>query len=208
MQNRISRWPLLLALLLPSLQALQALPAHALEPAASAASAQDRLGVAGPQQVAGQVYRLAFVTPPSANGHVLQEYLPAGQQLESYTEMLLLSHVPVQATPLQLAQHKYQEIQARRSGGDALANGELLEGPDGSAVLDFVMSATLPDGRLVVEWNAYHYRQQAAGITLTALSRRAYGDEAATTFLRGLKQRRLVDREAVLAWLPTVQRQG
>lgn len=204
MQNRIPHWPLLLALLLPSLQAL---PAHAFEPAASAASAQDRLGVAGPQHVAGQVYRLAFVSPPAANGHVLQEYLPAGQQLESYTDMLLLNHAPVQATPLQFAQLKYQEIQARRSGGDALANGELLEGPDGSAVLDFVMSATLPDGRLVVEWNAYHYRQHAAGITLTALSRRAYGDEAADTFLRALKERRLVDREALLAWLPAVRRQ-
>ena len=205
MPNRIPHWPLLLALLVPSMLAV---PAHALEPAANAATAQDRLGVAGPQQVAGQVYRLAFVTPPSANGHVLQEYLPAGQQLESYVDMLLLSHVPAQATPLQLAQHKYQEIHARRSGGDALANGELLEGPDGSAVLDFVMSATLPDGRLVVEWNAYHYRQQAAGITLTALSRRAYGEEAATAFLRALKERRLVDREALLAWLPAVMRQG
>ena len=203
MQNRISHWPLLLALLVPSVQVL---PAHALEPAA-AATVQDRLGVAGPQHMAGQVYRLAYVAAPAANGHVLQEYLPAGQQLESYTEMLLLNHVPVQATPLQFAQHKYQEIQARRAGGDALANGELLEGPDGSAVLDFVMSATLPDGRLVVEWNAYHYRQQAAGITLTALSRRAYGEEQATAFLRGLKERRLVDREALLTWLPVVVRQ-
>lgn len=164
----------------------------------------DQLGVGHVQQVGGQDYHLAFVGPPQPNRFVLQEYLPAGQQLDSYHSMLLLNHLPTEATPLQFARDMLQQIHARRDRGDRLANGELLEGEAGSAVLDFVLSTPLPDGRLVVEWNAYHYRQQAGGITMTALSRRVYGEQAAQAFLGELKTRRHSDRQALLGWLPQV----
>ena len=41
---------------------------------------------------------------------------------------------------------------------------------------------------------------------LTGLSRRAYGDEAVTAFLTGLKERREPDRNALLAWQPELSR--
>lgn len=169
--------------------------------------AVDRLGVPTVPQVAGMDYQLVFVSPPHPSGLVLQEYLPPGQQLDSYTSMLLLNHLPSEAGAVEHAQFKQQEVMARRaSGNDPVANAELLQGPDGSALLDFLISATLPDGRFVLEWNVYHYRPQAGGVTMTALSRRAYGDEQATAFLRELKTRRTRDRDALLTWLPSVVR--
>lgn len=167
--------------------------------------AVDLLGVPGVQQVGGQAYHLAFVGPRAANGFVLQEYLPKGQELGSYTDMLLLNHLPTDASPLQFAQDQLERVRQRRTAGDTLANGELLQGRDGTAVLDFLMSTILPDGRLVVEWNAYHYRRQAGGIAMTALSRRAYGEQDADAFLRGLSARRHGDRERLLAWSPQVR---
>lgn len=151
-------------------------------------------------------YLLAAVHPEPAAGRILQEYLPAGQVLGQQTEMLVIDLVRGQRDPVQSARNKLQEILARRGQGDVLANGELLLGPNGSAAVDFVLSAPLPDGGLVVEWNAYHYRQLDGALMLTGLSRRAYGDEAVTAFLVKLKQRRGPDRNALLAWEPELIR--
>ena len=166
----------------------------------------DRLGVPGPVQLGGQSHALAFVSPPQPNGYVLQEYLPAGQTLDSYTRMLLLSYQPSDQTPLQWAQRKQAEIQARRdSGQDALADGQLYrtEGGD-SVVFVFLLSAMLPDGQLVVEWNAYHYQSQAGGMLLTALSRRGYGREQAMALLEELKAGTRAQIDSVIGWQPRI----
>ena len=181
------------------------MPAYA-QPAGAATAPQDRMGMAPRQQVGGRSYQLAAVHPQPAAGRILQEYLPPGQVLGQQTDMLLIDLVQGQLDPAQIARGKLQEILARREQGDALANGELLLGPDGSAAVDFVLSAPLPGGGMVVEWNAYHYRQLDGGLVLTGLSRRAYGDQAVTAFLTELKERRGPDRNALLAWEPEMTR--
>lgn len=180
------------------------LPAQA-QPA-TAATVQDRIGIPHNQQVGGRYYALAAVHPQPQAGRILQEYLPAGQVLGRQTDMLMLDMLQGQHDPIVAARGKLKEIVARRGQGDTVANGELLLGPGGSAALDFVLSAPLPDGGLVVEWNAYHYRQMEGALVLTGLSRRAYGDQAVTAFLTELKQRRNLDRTALLAWRPELTR--
>lgn len=172
----------------------------------AAAVPQDRTGMGLRHQVGGRSYQLAAVHPQPAAGRILQEYLPPGQVLGQQTEMLMIDLVQGHHDPVQAARRKLEEILARRGQGDVVANGELLLGPGGSAAVDFVLSAPLPDGGLVVEWNAYHYRQLDGALVLTGLSRRAYGDEAVTAFLTGLKERREPDRNALLAWQPELSR--
>ncbi|MET3007863.1 hypothetical protein ABXT00_00555 [Stenotrophomonas koreensis] len=197
---------MVVVLALAALWGVAPCPAAHARSTVAAAVPQDRTGMALRHQLGGRSYQLAAVHPEPAAGRILQEYLPPGQVLGQQTEMLMIDLVQGRHDPVQAAQRKLQEIQARREQGDMLANGELLLGPGGSAAVDFVLSATLPGGGLVVEWNAYHYRQLDGALVLTGLSRRAYGDEAVTAFLTGLKERRGPDRNALLAWQPELSR--
>ena len=163
---------------------------------------RDRIGVADEQVLQGRTYQLAAVHVEQDGRRVLQEYLPEGQVLGQQTDMLMIDRYDGEADPLTMAQAKLRDVLARRGQGDVVANGELLTGPDGSAAIDFVLSAPLPDGGLVVEWNAYHYRRVGNALVLTALSRRAYNDPAVTDFLKALKQQRAPDRNALLGWEP------
>lgn len=163
---------------------------------------RDRIGVADEQVLQGRTYQLAAVHVEQDGRRVLQEYLPEGQVLGQQTDMLMIDRYHGEADPLTMAQAKLRDVLARRGQGDVVANGELLTGPDGSAAIDFVLSAPLPDGGLVVEWNAYHYRRVGNALLLTALSRRAYNDPAVTDFLKALKQQRAPDRNALLGWEP------
>ncbi len=163
---------------------------------------RDRIGVADEQVLQGRTYQLAAVHVEQDGRRVLQEYLPEGQVLGQQTDMLMIDRYDGEADPLTMAQAKLRDVLARRGQGDVVANGELLTGPDGSAAIDFVLSAPLPDGGLVVEWNAYHYRRVGNALVLTALSRRAYNDPAVTDFLKALKQQRAPDRSALLGWEP------
>ena len=163
---------------------------------------RDRIGVADEQVLQGRTYQLAAVHVEQDGRRVLQEYLPQGQVLGQQTDMLMIDRYDGEADPLTMAQAKLRDVLARRGQGDVVANGELLTGPDGSAAIDFVLSAPLPDGGLVVEWNAYHYRRVGNALLLTALSRRAYNDPAVTDFLKALKQQRAPDRSALLGWEP------
>lgn len=163
---------------------------------------RDRIGVADEQVLQGRTYQLAAVHVEQDGRRVLQEYLPEGQVLGQQTDMLMIDRYHGEADPLTMAQAKLRDVLARRGQGDVVANGELLTGPDGSAAIDFVLSAPLPDGGLVVEWNAYHYRRVGNALVLTALSRRAYNDPAVTDFLKALKQQRAPDRSALLGWEP------
>ena len=163
---------------------------------------RDRIGVADEQVLQGRTYQLAAVHVEQDGRRVLQEYLPEGQVLGQQTDMLMIDRYDGEADPLTMAQAKLRDVLARRGQGDVVANGELLTGPDGSAAIDFVLSAPLPDGGRVVEWNAYHYRRVGNALVLTALSRRAYNDPAVTDFLKALKQQRAPDRSALLGWEP------
>jgi hypothetical protein len=150
----------------------------------------ERLSVPGPLQLDGQHYHLAWSSHPRPDFYK-QEYLPAGQTLERYRQMLVLDLLTVEATPARLATAKIGELDARKQS-DPLVNHDLVLKQDGSAaLLDFVLSAPDAQGDLVVEWNAYRYQALPEGVLLFGISRRAYGHEDARRFLgEELKQNR------------------
>ncbi|WP_202840203.1 hypothetical protein [Luteimonas saliphila] len=149
---------------------------------ARSAEPVERLSVPGPLRLDGQGYHFAWSSHPTPDFYK-QEYLPAGQTLDRYRQMLVLDLLAVDATPAQLAAAKIAELKARKQA-DPLVNHDLVVKQDGSAaLLDFVLSAPDAQGDLVVEWNAYRYQALPEGVLLFGISRRAYGHEEARRFL-------------------------
>lgn len=79
----------------------------------------------------------------------------------------------------------------QRRGSDPLVNMDLIQNEQsGEAILDFIVSSKDDKGDTIVEWNAYRYAPRGEGVMLFAISHRAYGTEAAKSFLGNLKTAR------------------
>jgi hypothetical protein len=148
----------------------------------------ERLGVPGPLAFDGQNYALAWTAHPSAE-YFKQEYLPAGQGLDSYTHMFLIEALTSNVTPKDAAASQIAMLNERKAK-DPLVNHDVkVNEQTGEVVLDFLVSGAVND-KLVVEWNAYRYatlQDGKPGIVLHGISRRAYGEDEAKKFLTGLK---------------------
>lgn len=161
---------------------------------AALAQVVDHLGVPGPIRFDGQTYELAWTAMP-ADGYVKQEYVPAGQTPETFSQMLLVERV-VGDVGVTDAVRSQVDMLNQRKANDPLVNMSLVQREQtGEALLDFVTSTRDAAGALVVEWNAYRYapyrgRAGESGVLLFGVSHRAYGDEDARAFLVGLKQLR------------------
>jgi hypothetical protein len=157
---------------------------------APAERARDYLGAPGPLRFDGGLFALVWSSRPSP-GYVKQEYLPAGQRLDSYARMLLLERVA--GVEVAAALRAQTQFLAKRKGSDPVVNWAVIENKErGEALLDFLVSANDKNGNLIVEWNGYRYVPHrdaagASGTLLFGISHRAYGDAGAKEFLTGLK---------------------
>jgi hypothetical protein len=173
---------------------------------AHAADTTDRLGVPGPLQFDGSSYQLAWSSQPSPD-YVKQEYLPAGDSLPNYREMVLVEALTRDIAVMDAVRSQMELLQQRKAN-DPLVNMSLMQNPDsGEALLDFVISGRDEQGQLLLEWNAYRYAvHPQGGVLLLGISRRAYGDDAAKAFLGELKTQRTADIQALTqAALPDVK---
>lgn len=148
----------------------------------------ERLGVPGPVSFEGLDYALAWTSHPSAD-YFKQEYLPAGQASESYSHMFLIELVTTGVAPKDAAGAQIASLNERKASDPLVFYDAIVNAATGDVILDFIVSGTTKDGKLIVEWNGYRYspyKGQKTGITLYGISRRAYGDEA-KAFLTALK---------------------
>lgn len=146
----------------------------------------DVLGIPGPIAFQGQDYALAWTSQPS-EAYFKQEYVPEGQAVEAYTDMILVEAVAGAITPAQAAAAQVETLAARKEI-DPVVNHEIIHNEaTGEVLLDFVVSDLSLDP-IVVEWNAYRYLPLAEGegVALVAVSRRGYGEDGAREFLGGL----------------------
>jgi hypothetical protein len=126
--------------------------------------------------------------------------------------MAILDFLPrTGASTLALAQRKLDEVLARRSAGDPVANGVLMqaESDKSSVVLDFLLSVLRSphpdsDEKIIVEWNIYDDSAHSDGVLLKAWSKRAYGDDPAEEFLKGLKHQCERNLPQLVGWNPSV----
>jgi hypothetical protein len=173
------------------------------------AQVKDHLNIPGPIAFDGQSYELAWSSRPSA-AYTKQEYLPKGQTVEHFGEMLLVEFLAGDLKVADAVQAQMHKLNARKGRDPLVRTAVVKNDATGEMLLDFLMSDKDKNGDIVVEWNAYRYARITdasgrTGIGLFGISRRAYGNDNAKAFLGALKTRRpaQVDRLAKAA-LPFV----
>lgn len=146
----------------------------------------DLLGVPGPISFQEQDYSLAWTSQPS-DEYFKQEYVPQGQSVETFTEMVLIEAVVGAIIPMQAAALQAQLLDTRKQS-DPLVNYDIIVDETGQEVLlDFLVSDLSTDP-IVVEWNAYRYMPLAEteGVSLFAISLRGYGEDGVRAFMEDL----------------------
>lgn len=138
-------------------------------------------------------YQLAWSSNPS-NGYYKYEYLPRGQKLESFKDMMIVE-ILYGVKPEQAAGFQISQLEGLK-GKDPIVNYSLMSANnDKELILDFVMSAPDQNGELIVEWNGYRYMSYVdssgnQGVMLIAIVHRAYGDNEIKPFLENLRAMR------------------
>ena len=154
----------------------------------------DRLGVKGPLVYGDTNFKLSFTDKPNET-YYLQEYLPAGDTLPKFRQLLSLQLFVKNITTGDAVKEKIQEL-VKRKLTDAICNYKVIESPDGKEfIVDFLVSESKKNIMETVEFNIYHYKQielagEQKGILVYAYSKRSYGDEI-KPFLKSLKKTRI-----------------
>lgn len=150
------------------------------------ADATDRLGLPGPISFDSTDHMLAWSSNPSP-GYFKQEYVPAGQEVETYTKMVLIEAAA--GVDVKTALASQVQMLNQRKSSDPLVNLDVIMNEQtGEALLDFILSAKDANGEYIAEWNAYRYAPvgEGTGVMLFAISHRAYGNDDVRAFLGNL----------------------
>ena len=162
----------------------------------------DKLGVKGPLEFNKTRFNLAFANHPRAN-YYIQEYLPAGETVEKFNQMMSIHLFQTELETVDLVNHKIAELTERKKT-DGVCNYEIIESPDGKEfILDFLLSETKGDEMTIVEFNVYHYKEIQVGddqkaVVVYAYSKRSYGNKI-IKFLKNLKDDRTTHLNQMIA---------
>ena len=172
----------------------------------SAVAQEEMLGIPGPITFEGTDFELAWTSHPSPT-YYKQEYVPAGEAVESYIQMFMVDVLTDGQTPESAAAAMIAGLDERKANGDPVVNYDMISNEEtGELILDFLLSDT-SSGNIIVEWNAYRYSPSAdgTGLTLFAISRRGYSEEGATEFLGALTSwRQTTIQELAVMELPPI----
>jgi hypothetical protein len=150
----------------------------------------DRLGVKGPLEFNKINFKLAWTDKPS-DIYYIQEYLPDGEKLENFNQMLTIHLFDTDTKTKDAVGQKIKELTERKKT-DAVCNYQVTESPDGKEfIVDFLLGESKDDKMTIVEFNVYRYKQieiskKKKAIIVYAYSKRSYGDDI-TNFFKTLK---------------------
>ncbi|USQ78946.1 hypothetical protein [Ornithinimicrobium faecis] len=158
----------------------------------SLTQANDLLGVPGPIVFQGVPHELHWIEfgqlgwIPEVGEVPIQMYLPAGQDLESYTWQFSIRMLPL-TPPREVMMARGRSLDAR-SEIDPIVNYQAIwdEGRDDDICMDYLVSH--PSGT-AFEWTAERWVPWRHLTACYVVSRRAYG-EGARSFLEGLSTHR------------------
>ena len=174
----------------------------AFAPGVNNPTVKDYFEVPGPLTFNKTAYKLSWSAHPNAT-YYKQEYLPAVENAEHFTKMIMLEVVTGNYSLEELVKTKTAELDQRKKT-DAVANYSVIRNPTtGEYLIDFVISQGT-GANAIVEWNVYRYvklkeKTGKKGVQLFALSKRAYGT-ATTAFLKQLTTDRSADINAMVAY--------
>jgi hypothetical protein len=148
----------------------------------------DRLGIKGPLNFSKTKLELAWSDKPSENYYV-QEYIPNGEQIKNFKQMLTIHLFTSATTPEAAVQQKVKWLVERKKT-DAICNYQISESPDGKEfILDFLVGESKDGKMTIAEFNVYRYKRIQVGgkdaLLVSAYSKRSYGDNI-TPFLTTL----------------------
>ncbi|TDQ77957.1 hypothetical protein [Sphingobacterium yanglingense] len=153
----------------------------------------DRIGVKGPLTFDKTVFNLAWSSTPN-KGYYVQEYLPKGEKVESFNQMLSIQLLEADISINDVVSQKLRELNERKKT-DPICNYQVIENPEANEVIvDFLIGESKNDKMTIVEFNVYRYKQLELpegkkAIILYFYSKRSYG-ERITPFLQTLKTER------------------
>lgn len=143
----------------------------------------------------GQSLRLAYVaeSPDPNDGRAINEYVPAGESLENWTQLIGIYHYPHQHDIKSVAGQMVKALKA----SNPLARFQIHESEDGKRVmLDFI---TWDTKKGITEFNIFIYQKhpQGTGLVAQQYALRAYGQAEGLKFMEGLRETRTKSLEAV-----------
>ncbi|HMS65631.1 MAG TPA: hypothetical protein PKD83_10305 [Ignavibacteria bacterium] len=150
----------------------------------------DRIGVQGPLNFDGINYNLVWSDKPR-DTYYIQEYLPEGENVESFKQMLTIHLFDVDITAEDGVNRKINELK-KRAETDPICFYDVYKSPDGSEVMiDFTLGENKNGEQTIAEFNIYRYKLTATGsgknaLLVYAYTERAYG-ESISGFLKDLK---------------------
>ena len=154
---------------------------------------EDTLGVKGPLKFNNIDFNLAWTDKPTEN-YYIQEYLPDGEKVESFNQMLTIHLFDTDINTKEAVQQKVKDL-TKRKKTDPVCNYVMTESPDGKEfMVDFLLGESKCDKMTIVEFNVYRYKQvelgaNKKGILVYAFSKRSYGDDI-TPFFKTLRSDR------------------
>ena len=143
---------------------------------------EEALGIPGPIVFEETAFELAWTSHPSAT-YYKQEYLPAGEAAESYSQMFMIDVLVEGATPESAAADMIAGLKERQASDPVVNYDMIANEATGELILDFLLSDS-SSGIVIVEWNAYRYVPYGDGLALFAISRRGYDNDASDFIAR------------------------
>lgn len=150
----------------------------------------DRIGVTGPLMFNQVSYNLAWSDRPR-DTYYIQEYLPEGENVNSFSQMLTIHLFDVDITIEDAVKKKINELE-NRIKTDATCNYEVYKSPDEKEIIiDFTLGESKNNEMTIAEFNIYRYRNielgnNNNGLLVYAYSQRSYGEKI-TDFYKSLK---------------------
>lgn len=169
----------------------------------------ERLNVKGPLSFNNTSFSLAWTSKPNET-YYIQEYLPTGESLEKFNQMLTIYVLDKNIKAEDAVSQKIRELDNRKKT-DTVCNYTVIESPDGKEfIVDFILSENRNDKLNTIEFNIYRYKlvelgHKKKGILLYAYSKRAYGDDITPFFNSLAKSRVNLINEIANSELPTIQ---
>lgn len=139
----------------------------------------DLLSIPGPVEFDGTEYFLSWSKPISKT-LVRQQYLPAEESLENFTEMLDFSFFNKEIEIEMAVRQRVEGIQYRAKS-DKYAKVNVAESPDGKEfIVDYFTSENPEQGDSFIEYNIYRFKSPQIGtdknFLILAHTKRVYGD--------------------------------
>ena len=154
----------------------------------------DRIGVTGPLKFSKTSFNLAWADKPN-DKYYIQEYLPKGEKLESFNQMLTIHLFDIDIKTKDAVNQKINELTEKKKI-DPTCNYQLIESPDGKEfIVTFFLGESKNDKMTIVEFNIYRYKQieiakKKKAIIVYTYSKRGYGADI-TAFFDTLKTERI-----------------